>query len=225
MQWHEFIFSEQRNHKLLRHLVFWTSWWLYFLFCYILLQQPPRNLNIKPFFQTPGDHLPLKTFLLVLLFAIACYPMIYFLLPKIIKGKWMQGTVYLILLCILVFIASDLLYWEIFPFIDSFWGSSIASNPGTRFWPAINLGLMNFAKVATAAAIIKYIKYWWLKQKESQQLEKEKINAELQLLKAQVHPDFLFKTLNNIYTHAASSSSPDIRHVIKTVRPVKLYAL
>jgi LytS/YehU family sensor histidine kinase len=65
---------------------------------------------------------------------------------------------------------------------------------------------MNFIKVAAVAAIIKYIKYWWLKQKENQRLEKEKINAELQLLKAQVHPDFLFKTLNNIYAHAASSS-------------------
>jgi LytS/YehU family sensor histidine kinase len=65
---------------------------------------------------------------------------------------------------------------------------------------------MNFIKAAAAAAIIKYIKYWWQKQKESQRLEKEKINAELQLLKAQVHPDFLFKTLNNIYTHAAASS-------------------
>jgi len=65
---------------------------------------------------------------------------------------------------------------------------------------------MNFAKVAAAAAIIRYVKYWWLKQKESQRLEKEKINTELQLLKAQVHPDFLFKTLNNIYTHASTSS-------------------
>jgi LytS/YehU family sensor histidine kinase len=65
---------------------------------------------------------------------------------------------------------------------------------------------MNFAKVAAVAVIIKYSKYWWLKQKEGQRLEKEKINAELQLLKAQVHPDFLFKTLNNIYTHAVASS-------------------
>lgn len=110
------------------------------------------------------------------------------------------------LLCSLLLIATHFLYWAIFSFIDTSFGSSKASNPGIRFWPAINLGLMNFAKVAAAAAIIKYVKYWSLKQKESQQLEKEKINADLQLLKAQVHPDFLFKTLNNIYTHAASSS-------------------
>lgn len=204
MQWHEFIFSEQRNHKLLRHFVFWTLWWLYFLFCFFLFQQPIRNSRLK--YLTPGDHLPPKTFLLILLFALACYPLIYFILPKIIKGKWMQGTAYFILLCTLLYIASDFLYWEIFSFIDFSFGSSKANYSVTRFWPAINLGLMNFAKVAAAATIIKYLKYWWLKQKEGQRLEKEKVNTELQLLKAQVHPDFLFKTLNNIYNHALSSS-------------------
>ncbi len=204
MQWHEFIFSEEKKHKLMRHFAFWASWWLYFLFCYFLLQQPVPGAKIKYF--TPGEHLPIKTFLLVLLYALACYPLIYFLLPKLIVGKWLKATLYFILLCSLLFIATHFLYWGIFSFIDTSLGFSKANNPGTRFWPAINLGLMNFAKVAAAAAIIKYVKYWWLKQKESQRLEKEKINADLQLLKAQVHPDFLFKTLNNIYTHASSSS-------------------
>src|SRR5215475_881039 len=95
---------------------------------------------------------------------------------------------------------------NVFSFIDSSSGSSKTNYSVPRFWPALNLGLMNFVKVAAAAAIIKYLKYWWLKQKESQRLEKEKINAELQLLKAQVHPDFLFNTLNNIYHHSLASS-------------------
>ena len=206
MQWHEFIFSEQRKHKLLRHFVFWASWWLYFLLCYFLFQQPIPRLEYQAILPDPRRSSSLKTFLLVLLYAIACYPLIYFILPKIIKGKWLKATAYFILLCTLLFIASDFLYWDIFSSIDSLWGSSNNNPALNRSWPAINLGLMNFAKVAAAAAIIKYVKYWWLKQKESQRLEKEKINAELQLLKAQVHPDFLFKTLNNIYTHAASSS-------------------
>lgn len=206
MQWHEFIFSEERKHKLMRHFAFWASWWLYFILCYFLFQQPISGSDIKPLFLTPGDHPLLKTFLLVLLYAIACYPLIYFILPEIIKGKWLKATAYFILLCSFLFIASDLLYWNIFSSIDSLLGSSKTIPAVSRSWPAINLGLMNFAKVAAAATIIKYIKYWWLKQKESQRLEKEKINAELQLLKAQVHPDFLFKTLNNIYTHAQSSS-------------------
>lgn len=206
MQWHEFIFSEQRKHKLLRHFVFWAAWWLYFLLCYFVFQQPIPGLGLKPLYVTPGDHLPVKTFLLVLLYAMACYPLIYFILPKIIEGKWLRATAYFSLLCMFLFITSDFLYWKVFSSIDSLWGSSKPIPALSRSWPAINLGLMNFAKVAAAAAIIKYVKYWWLKQKESQRLEKEKINAELQLLKAQVHPDFLFKTLNNIYNHASSSS-------------------
>ena len=205
MQWHEFIFSEQRNHRLLRHFVFWALWWLYFLCCFILFNDPTGN-KVNPFNLAPGDQLVLKTFLLVLLYALACYPLIYFILPEIIKRKWLKATAYFILLCSLLYAATYFLFWNVFSFIDSSSGSSKTNYSVARFWPALNLGLVNFAKVAAAAAIIKYLKYWWLKQKEGQRLEKEKINAELQLLKAQVHPDFLFKTLNNIYTHAVSSS-------------------
>lgn len=190
----------------MRHFAFWASWWLYFLLCYFVIQQPIPKLGIKPLFLTPGDHLLFKTFLLVLCYALACYPLIYFILPNIIKGKWLKAIAYFVLLCSYVFITSDLLYWKIFSFIDFVWGSSKIIPALSRLWPPMNLGLMNFAKVAAAATIIKYVKYWWVKQKESQRLEKEKINAELQLLKAQVHPNFLFKTLNNIYTHASTSS-------------------
>src|SRR5436190_8816621 len=205
MQWHEFIFSEQRKHKLLRHFVFWVSWWLFFLLTVILFQNLTAN-KLNPFNLAPGDHLLLKTSLLVLLYALACYPLIYFILPEIIKRKWLKATASFILLCGFLYAATWFLFWNVFSHIDSSSGSSKTNYSVKRFWPALNLGLMNFAKVAAAAVIIKYLKYLWLKQKEAQRLEKEKINAELQLLKAQVHPDFLFKTLNNIYTHALSSS-------------------
>jgi LytS/YehU family sensor histidine kinase len=46
---------------------------------------------------------------------------------------------------------------------------------------------------------LKRIKDWYLKQNENRLLLRENINAELQLLKAQIHPHFLFNTLNNIY--------------------------
>ena len=118
MQWREFIFSEQRKHKLLRHLVFWAAWWTYFTVCYYVFQQPLPRSTLKPYYLTPGAALPVKTFLMVLMYALACYPLIYFILPKIINGKLLKGTAFFILLCSLLFIASYLLYWKLFSFID-----------------------------------------------------------------------------------------------------------
>jgi LytS/YehU family sensor histidine kinase len=46
---------------------------------------------------------------------------------------------------------------------------------------------------------LKKIKDWYRKQNENKILARENANAELQLLKAQIHPHFLFNTLNNIY--------------------------
>jgi len=217
MQWHEFIFSEQRKHKLLRHLVFWVAWWLFFFICFML---SPSRINtrgilapnrVNPFDLAPGDHLILKTFLLVLLYALACYPLIYFLLPQIIKRKWLKATASFILLCSLLYAATYFLFWNGFSFIDSFSASSKTNYSVARFWPALNLGLMTFAKVAATAVIIKYLKYWWLKQKESERLEQEKINTELQLLKAQIRPGFLFNALDNIleYSLTASPRAPE----------------
>ena len=67
--------------------------------------------------------------------------------------------------------------------------------------------LFNYPSVVGFAVAIKLLKRWWLKQKETEQLTREKISAELQLLKAQVHPHFLFNTLNNIYSFILNGSS------------------
>jgi hypothetical protein len=47
---------------------------------------------------------------------------------------------------------------------------------------------------------VKFLKFWYVKQQENVVLRRENAIAELQLLKAQVHPHFLFNTLNNIYS-------------------------
>ena len=49
-------------------------------------------------------------------------------------------------------------------------------------------------------SILVLAKHWIIKQRETAQAQEEKVIAELQLLKAQLHPHFLFNTLNNIYS-------------------------
>ncbi|MBD2705839.1 histidine kinase [Spirosoma sp. BT702] len=61
-------------------------------------------------------------------------------------------------------------------------------------------GLRGSITVGGVAAAIHLLKCFQEKQQTALQLEKEKANAELQILKAQVHPHFLFNTLNTIYS-------------------------
>src|SRR5215208_6244430 len=97
MQWHELVFSEKWRQRLLRHFIFWMAWWLYFSVCFYMFQLPdPRGL--KTLYVTVGSHLFLKSFLLVLIYAVACYAFIYFLLPWIIKGKWLKASANILLL-------------------------------------------------------------------------------------------------------------------------------
>ena len=50
------------------------------------------------------------------------------------------------------------------------------------------------------------LKNYYIKMEEKQKLIKETAIAEMQLLKAQVHPHFLFNTLNNIYSFALNKN-------------------
>src|SRR5690349_19157445 len=68
---------------------------------------------------------------------------------------------------------------------------------------------------AASPMIIKFFKLCTLKQQELMQAQKEKITAELQLLKAQVHPHFLFNTLNNIYSFSMDNSPKTPELILK----------
>jgi hypothetical protein len=202
----DFIFSEKTGKRLQRHLLFWVAWWLYFSFCDYLYQLPVPGIGIRPMYINVGSYLLLKILLLVAVYSIACYTILYYLMPMIVKKRRLMASLLLLPLAGFLYLGAYVLFWNVFPYIDSFSGTSLLKYPGPRFWPAVYLGLIAPLKIIASAVTIKYVKNWWLKKKESERLEREKIDAELQLLKAQVHPDFLFKTLNNIYTHALSSS-------------------
>jgi Histidine kinase len=233
MQWYKFVFSKKPAYRLFRHSVFWVAWWIYFSLCQYLFQKPFSG-NVSPFIKIGstvdsyikvGSLLLLKTFLLVLMDAAACYLFIYFLLPQFIKGKWLKPFVNTLLLGIFMFGAAWFMYWSVFPFVDSLFGDYKANHYFTRFWPAVGLGLIDPLKVVAAAAIITYVKYWWVKQKESERLEREKITAELQLLKAQIQPAFLFTALKNIYEFslAASPRAPEMLLKLSDLLSYMLY--
>lgn len=53
--------------------------------------------------------------------------------------------------------------------------------------------------IVFSAMAIKLVLIWLKVQTENQQLVIDQVEPELKFLKAQIHPHFLFNTLNNLY--------------------------
>ncbi|MEQ9402658.1 MAG: histidine kinase [Cyclobacteriaceae bacterium] len=142
--------------------------------------------------------------------APAVYFTIYYLMPKFLfKEKYGEFAISLVL----VILGFSTLIWIDYVLIQQplFW-------PDSDYVPSIiNVGkiLKSTTKiypVLVLAIVIKWFKYWYKEQKANQQLAEEKLQAELRFLKAQIHPHFLFNTLNNLYalTLKQSKDAPEV---------------
>ena len=140
------------------------------------------------------------------------YVLIYWLLPNYYfkrKNHFLAGAITVSVLIIFYFVAAGSKYFSVIA--NHIQG---ISNPDLLDWsfklnlkPAVRDHLSSLPIVLGFALMIKFVKRWWQKQKETELLAKEKTKAELQLLKAQVHPHFLFNTLNNIYFFTLTNST------------------
>jgi len=228
MNWHDLIFSNQSKQRIRRHVICWVIWWVYIIFTVFFTIVPPTPKgNIQNFMHhQPGLKelgyfsyrvlVLIKSFLLILPHILFCYAIIYILLPKfqLKKNYWIMIPG-ILLACTLVIPAGYFLYTLVYPFIDKLFALHIARPDKHIIWRGIDAGLINGIKVTLIALAIALLKRWWVKQKEKEQLEKERINAEVQLLKAQIHPAFLFSTLNNITSEARLSSPKAPEMLIK----------
>jgi hypothetical protein len=157
------------------------------------------------------------------------YPLLYFVLPRYILNKkyvaavfWVAIMVILstILNKIMVLHLNDMLYillpkkYLVRDYTLSHYNMRIA---------IINTSTGGFT-IAAIAVGLKFIKDWYLKAQRNLQLQKENMEAQLQLLTAQVHPHFLFNTLNNIYSKA-QAESPGSANMIMELSNILRYVL
>ena len=89
----------------------------------------------------------------------------------------------------------------------------------------IYLRLIGIFIVVFFTAFIKLLKHWYTSQNMNQQLAQQKLEAELNFLKSQVHPHFLFNTLNNLYalTLKKSEKSPEVVLKLSEILDYMLY--
>jgi two-component system, LytTR family, sensor histidine kinase AlgZ len=131
-----------------------------------------------------------------------CYPLIYWALPAyLLKQKYLQFGV-LVLIGLLAGLFLNYLFRAyVFIPLQNFLQ---IENFSRNAWSSG--GYLSCVITAISGGIISLFQHWMKKQQAWMQAEKEKVTAELQLLKAQVHPHFLFNTLNNIYSFSLQNS-------------------
>lgn len=76
----------------------------------------------------------------------------------------------------------------------------------------LNLYFLLSFFIASGSSVLKIITDWFRQQRERQELQTQTMQSELNFLKSQINPHFLFNTLNNLYalTLRKSDKAPDI---------------
>lgn len=187
--YNDFIFSAR--YRVWRHIAYWsfhTSVWALF---WVVMDVPLSY----------GRQL-INMIMWVPAFILFSYPLVYYAIPQLLlKGKILQFFLLTV-------------GWGAFGLVIDAQYRSLVLIPLQEAMGLKNIlprGPLAFCYLCmtTSAAspmIIKFFKLWSIKQRAWMQEQGDKISAELQLLKAQVHPRFLFNTLNNIYSFSLNGS-------------------
>lgn len=83
------------------------------------------------------------------------------------------------------------------------------------FIPKLVIEFVNLYLIVSLYGMFYFARTWYEQQKTLQELKQEKVNAELQLLKLQVHPHFIFNTLNNIYAVTVKKNPETAAYLLK----------
>lgn len=213
----DLIFSNRTRYRIARHVVFWLAWGIFSIFTYYLphfwfvdwkFTQEQLQITHTLGYVRFAEFVLINNFMGNLLTHLFfTYPVLYFLMPRFLyTGRYLQllaGALILLLLTIAFTLFK--FYWYYNPLLAYF---EIPPYTGTKeytFYCIWTQVVFNCPTVAGLAAGLKLFKYYYQKEKETEQVAHEKARAELQLLKSQVHPHFLFNTLNNIYYYTLTS--------------------
>lgn len=207
MQQHPFIFSDERKYRIRRHFAFWIFWWIFqaFLYSYIAAKS---NCDWLQRFQLSA----IESLIYLLSHIFLAYSMMYIVIPRfLLRHRYLLTITIIALLFAATAGISVLLSIYILDPIRKVIFDGIFADRFRDTAASINLsllaGLRGGITIGGIAAAIKLMKYWYLKEQRNIQLQKENMTSQLQLLKAQVHPHFLFNTLNNIYSYTQSNSA------------------
>jgi sensor histidine kinase YesM len=206
--------------KIFSHFLFWFCSIIFAISAFYVASDHKLILNID---------LVLRALIPNIGFALAVYLNLYLLIPKFLKNKnYIFYTFWLLILLAISAILIQIIF-VYFLKTKSFEDQFRSMFSSHFFTAAFYVGI---------TSLFKFVKDWIQLQEiklKITQIEREKLEAELNTLKSQLNPHFLFNSLNNIYSLALTNSprTPEIilklsdlmRHVLYESRenfvPVK----
>lgn len=226
MKFKDFIFSERRNDRIKQHLLFWGIWYPYITLTHAA---NPMGYPEMAFFRNPLYTFS-ESFFVVFGQFPTVYVMLYLIFPKfILKNRYLAGLVWIIVLWFLCGALNLVLLGKVMqPFLAMILPPenipAASRVPGMSFFMAVIATNKGAFTITASALMLKFGKHWYHHQHRSLQLQKENTQAQLQLLTAQVHPHFLFNTLNNVYSKT-QKESPEGSQMIMGLSDLLRYIL
>ncbi len=213
-------FSDERISRIERHFLFWLAV-LFYHFVRVSIFYPDDKLWSNLF-----SILKMAVIWGVCFNIFFTYIFVYYLVPKFYYKK---KYIFVIVGFILLVMSLELLgflynYFNINGSVGSFIGVEIKGGVLSFLRPTFIRLLGNPLLICGFFLALKTVKGWYKEQLQNELLAKEKANAELQLLKAQVHPHFLFNTLNNIYSFTLHRS-PEAEDLVEKLTDLLRYMI
>ena len=153
---------------------------------------------------------------------IAAYTFLYYLVPRHFRpSNYLRfGLLCLLLLLPLMVFNRVIVYYFVYPVIYDY---------PTQADQFLNLRRMLFYVLDIASAVgvastVKLLKGRLESQLREEELQREKLQSELNFLRAQTNPHFLFNTLNNIYA-LARKQSPNTAPVVMKLSQILRFML
>jgi sensor histidine kinase YesM len=195
MSLYNLFFSKKPLTRYLRHIAFWGIRFFYTAF----------EMHSRIYWLSAPAWLNWMTALKVSLYETALemilvYAIVYVLFPVYFnRRRYLSFTLGTIGFLCLIFLIT-------YPHQVRYMCENMSDNPYLRLW----FCLLFFTGYSLTPCLLllaaRLFKVHFEKMKERETLSRETADVEFKLLKAQVHPHFLFNTLNNIYSFALYKS-------------------
>lgn len=198
-----------KNKALQTNIIFWSCYFLY-----EWLANAAYDNNYEYHLLSAALYTPL--IIAATMFTIYVLLRKYFL--KGDKTKFWIGL--LISMPLFGIIRRAISYYLIYP---RYWPDS--GNVPFLYPPKVIFEMVNTYLIVALNVMFYFTRIWYEQQRLAQTLQKDKAEAQLELLKSQVQPHFIFNTLNNIYSLAKQSSSktPDLIYRLSSLLSYMLY--